>query len=87
MDSKIQNIITEKVTEWKRFARLTCFSNNVDDINNQIDIDVTGEKSKLGSFLKKLVELHPNDYRTYIQKSLKAIRRNDLLQDIASIGF
>ena len=86
MDPKVQNIIKEKVTEWKRFARLTGFSDNVDGIINQINHDVKEEKSKMESFLRKLVELHPNNYIYFIQKSLQAIGRNDLLQEIASIS-
>ena len=86
MDAKVRSIIIKKVTEWKRFARLTKCSDNVDAIVSQIDHDVRGgDESKMESFLTKLVELHPNDYITCIQKSLKAIGRIDVLQDITSI--
>ena len=84
--AKVRSIIIKKVTEWKRFAHLTHCSDNVNAIVSQIDHDVRGgDESKMESFLTKLVELHPNDYITYIQKSLKAIGRIDVLQDITSI--
>ena len=89
MDRNVMNIITDKVAiEWKKFARGTNFSEDVDVIVDQIDHDenMTGEKSKIKCFLTKLYERHPNDYRTFYEKSLKAMGRNDVLQDISSIG-
>ena len=85
-DAKVRSIIIKKVTEWKRFARRTQCSDNVDAIVSQIDHDVRGgDESKMESFLTKLIELRPNDYITYIKKSLKAIGKNNVLQDITSI--
>ena len=86
MDAKVRSIIIKKVTEWKRFARRTHCSENVDAIISQIDHDVRGgDASKMECFLTKLVELHPNNYLTYIQNSLKAIGKNNVLQDITTI--
>ena len=58
-DANVRSIIIKKVKEWKRFARLTHCSDNVDAIVIQIDHDVRGgDESKMESFLIKLVELY-----------------------------
>ena len=85
MDAKVTNMIKNTIAlEWKIFARGTGFD-GVDAVVDQIDHDMTKEKSKIEIFLKKLYQQHPNDYKTRIQNSLKVMGRTDLLQDIASL--
>ena len=88
MDAKLNNIIIAKVSsDWKRFARGTGFS-GVNAVVDQIDHDhdVTKKESKIETFLEKLYQQHPIDYRTCIQNSLIGMGRNDVLQDISSMG-
>ena len=85
-DAKVRIIIIEVVTEWKRFACCIYCSDYVDTIFIQIDHDVRGgDESEMKSFLIKLIELYLNNHITYLQKSLKAIEKNNVLQDITSI--
>ena len=88
MDAKVMNTIIEKVAlEWKRLVSGTGFNEDIRAIIDHIDHDVTGEESKIKSFLKKLYQYHPKDYKTFIEKAYNNMQRSDVPQDISLMGI
>ncbi|XP_065673619.1 uncharacterized protein LOC136090706 isoform X2 [Hydra vulgaris] len=86
IDIRVVDILIEKVSsEWERFT--SSFEVSKDCLFNatieQIDSDNThNDESKMKFLLTNLYEHHPTDYKAYIEKSLKKMKRDDVLQDL-----
>ena len=78
----MRSILEEDVSlDWKKFARCTLLN----DVNSIIDIlehDLDDVKSKMSGFLDKLYDTHPHDYMDLIEKSLRVLQRNDVIDKL-----
>ena len=61
------------LTDWKRFAHKTHL-NDIETVVEHIDLDNKDDKSKMASFLEKLFEIDPLQY--------KGINANSLIRKI-----
>ena len=78
----MRSIIAEDVSlDWKKFARCTLL-NDVNSIIDTLEHDLDDVKSKMSGFLDKLYDTHPHDYMDLIEKSLRDLHRNDVIDKL-----
>ena len=78
----MRSILEEDVSlDWKKFARCTLL-NDVNSIIDSLEHDLDDVKSKMSGFLDKLYDTHPHDYMDLIEKSLRTLQRNDVIDKL-----
>ena len=78
----MRSILEEDVSlDWKKFARCTGL-NDVNPIIESLENDLDDVKSKMSGFLDKLYHTHPHDYVDLIEKSLRDLQRNDVIDKL-----
>ena len=78
-------LIKNLLTDWKRFAHKTHL-NDIETVVEHIDQDNKDDKSKMASFLEKLFEIDPLQYKGIIVNSLSTLGKFDILFDVAFDG-
>ena len=78
-------MIEQLSTDWKKFAHKTHLK-DIETIVECIDQDKMDDKSKMTSFLEKLVEIEPLQYKDIIGNSLSALGKFDILFGVALDG-
>ncbi|XP_047122535.1 uncharacterized protein LOC124806009 isoform X1 [Hydra vulgaris] len=79
MDPKITSILSEKMSfEWKTFARGTGTKAAIIDF---FDLDKGSDQTKMEMFLTDLVKRNENSYFALIEKSLKELGKDEILNE------
>ena len=78
-------LIEHLSTDWKRFAHETHLI-DIETIVERIDQDNKDDKSKMASFLEKLFEIDPLQYKNMIGNSLCTLGKFDILFSVALDG-
>ena len=78
-------MIEQLSTDWKRFA-LDTHLKDIETIVEDIDRDNKDDKSKMASFLEKIFEINPLQYKDIIENSLSTLGKFDILFGVALDG-
>ena len=82
MDSRVKILLINLSPDWKCFASGTGLNAHIVDY---IDCEYQTDQLKMESFLKKLVKKYPSTFMALIKKSLTAMGKMDLLNEIKQI--
>ncbi|XP_065674618.1 uncharacterized protein LOC124806009 isoform X3 [Hydra vulgaris] len=83
MDPKITSILSEKMSsEWKIFARGTGTKAAIIDF---FDLDKGSDQAKMEMFLTDLVKRNENSYFALIEKSLKELGKDEILNETKNL--
>ena len=84
--AKVKKFLIEYLsTDWKRFAHETHLI-DIETIVEHIDRDNKDDKSKMTSFLKKLFEIEPLQYKDIVRNSLSTLGKFNILFGVALDG-
>ena len=78
-------LIEHLSTDWKRFAHETHLK-DIEAIVEHIDQENVDDKSKMTSFLEKLFEIDPSQYKEIIGNSLNTLGNFGILFGVALDG-
>ena len=84
--AKVKKFLIEHLsTDWKRFAHETHLK-DIEAIVEHIDQENEDDKSKMTSFLEKLFEIDPSQYKEIIGNSLNTLGKFGILFGVALDG-
>ena len=84
--AKVKKFLIESLsTDWKRFAYETHLK-DIETVVEHIDRDNKDDKSKMASFLDRLIEIDPLQYKEKIENSLSTLGKFDILFGVALDG-